>query len=140
MHNMDETLADKSSSEEKPKAETLADTAIIARYEYVAALQYAKRLMDTGLLGKRMSARNIQRAWFTAVDHGITDSFIKFQTEEEAMLAGIFAKILDLRTIIQANNMAQSKKEKENANTQNTESRSGSENSSSTSGESTSDS
>lgn len=96
---------------EKPKAETLADAAIIARYEYIAALNYVNALMNNK--ADKYSARNIQRALFAAIDYNITDSKVKFTNKKEAELAGIFAKILDLRTILQANKINQLK-EKEN--------------------------
>lgn len=81
----------------------------IAKYEYISGLQYANYLMRGIGKNKAMSARNIQRALFAAIDNQITDSQVKFTTRAEAELAGIFAKILDLRTIIQAAKMAEMK-------------------------------
>lgn len=94
-------------------AKDLADNILIARYEYIAALQYASGLMKSAKNGKRLSSRNIQRALFAAIDHGITDSTVKFTTDDEARLAGVLAKILDLRTLLQADKINQLK-EKEN--------------------------
>jgi hypothetical protein len=88
-----------------PEPKTLADSIIISRYEYIAAMDYANKFAQSGSKNKRMSSRSILRALFSAIDHGITNSKIKFTTEDEAKLAGVIAKILDLRTILQADKM-----------------------------------
>lgn len=62
---------------------------------------------------KGMSAKGVTRSVFAGLDHEITDSRVKFANEKEARVAGLFKKLLDLRTVIQAINV-QKKENNEN--------------------------
>lgn len=102
------------SEEVKPKESVINDSVKIATFEYVAALNYAHALISRGKKGKKLSTKNVERAIMAAIDYGITDSKVKFTNETEAELAGIFAKVLDLRLIIQADKVNKQKQKELN--------------------------
>lgn len=89
------------------KAVDETDKLILARY--MAGMQVAHKLMTQE---PRMSARGIQRALFSAIDFGVTDSKIKFQNKREAELAGLLANVIEVSMLIKANNFK--KREEEN--------------------------
>ena len=94
---------------EEKNATDHTDRMIMA--QYMGKMQIAHMLMNNPKSNK-MTARNIQRALFAAIDAGATDSKINYQNKREAELAGVLASAIELSMLIKANNFK--KREEEN--------------------------
>lgn len=54
---------------------------------------------------KTLSNRGLRRAFFAAIDHGVTNSNFTFQSKDEAEVAGLLAHVLDMRNVILADKL-----------------------------------
>lgn len=74
------------------------------RLKEIALAQFVGSLNVTQKKMVKLSNRGIKRALFAALSHGVTDAQFEFKSKEEAEVAGLLAKTLDLRLNIIALN------------------------------------